>query len=129
MSDLLRADKLNGVHPKLVQMVNAAAKKTPWPIVIIEGRRTIERQKQLVAQGASKTMNSRHIPGADDLAKAIDVAPAPEGQASWAWPLYYQLAPIMKAAAVEAGVNVEWGGDWTNFKDGPHWQLPWAEYP
>jgi len=27
------------------------------------------------------------------------------------------------------GVSVEWGGDWKSFKDGPHYQLPWAKYP
>jgi peptidoglycan L-alanyl-D-glutamate endopeptidase CwlK len=39
------------------------------------------------------------------------------------------LAPGVKTAAVEIGVEIEWGGDWTKFKDGPHWQLPWSSYP
>jgi peptidoglycan L-alanyl-D-glutamate endopeptidase CwlK len=35
----------------------------------------------------------------------------------------------VKRAAQEVGVPVEWGGDWKSFKDGPHWQLPFKEYP
>jgi peptidoglycan L-alanyl-D-glutamate endopeptidase CwlK len=35
----------------------------------------------------------------------------------------------MKAAAKAEKVPVEWGGDWTTFKDGPHYQLPWKSYP
>jgi peptidoglycan L-alanyl-D-glutamate endopeptidase CwlK len=26
-------------------------------------------------------------------------------------------------AAEELGIEVEWGGDWKRFPDGPHWQL------
>lgn len=129
MGEILHRERMVGVHGDLVKVVVLAAEKAPWPLVIIEGRRTIERQRELVAQGASKTLNSRHIPGADNLGKALDVAPAPEGVASWAWPLYYQLAPLMKEAAEELAISVEWGGDWTSFKDGPHWQLPHGEYP
>ena len=35
----------------------------------------------------------------------------------------------VKTAAEEEGVPIEWGGDWRTFKDGPHFQLPWADYP
>jgi peptidoglycan L-alanyl-D-glutamate endopeptidase CwlK len=34
----------------------------------------------------------------------------------------------MKAAAKAEKVPLEWGGDW-KFKDGPHFQLPWATHP
>ena len=112
----------------MVKVVKHAEGLVPWDIMIIEGVRTVERQKQLVKQGASRTMNSRHIPGADGLAKAFDCAPAPEGQPSWAWPLYYVLAEVMKTSAAEMRQVIEWGGDWTSFKDGPHWQLPFGVY-
>ena len=46
----------------------------------------------------------------------------------WDWPLYAKLAAAMKAAAKVEKVPVEWGGSW-KFKDGPHFQLPWAKYP
>jgi peptidoglycan L-alanyl-D-glutamate endopeptidase CwlK len=132
MSELLHRERLKGVHPDLVKVVLRAVENAPWAVALIEGRRTIERQRQLYSQGASTTMDSRHIPPpppGDDLAKAVDLAPAPDGVASWAWPLYYQFAPLMKAAARELGVDIEWGGDWSRFKDGPHWQLSHKAYP
>ena len=42
---------------------------------------------------------------------------------------HFKLAPIIKQAAKDVGVPIEWGGDWRTFKDGPHWQLPWEQYP
>jgi peptidoglycan L-alanyl-D-glutamate endopeptidase CwlK len=35
----------------------------------------------------------------------------------------------MKQAAKDVNVPIEWGGDWSAFKDGPHFQLPWVKYP
>lgn len=115
--------RLKDIHPDLKRVVNRAV-ALGAKFRVIEGLRTIERQKQLVASGASKTMKSRHITG-----HAVDLAPLePDGDVSWAWPLYYPLAKIIKRAAIEEGVSIEWGGDWRTFKDGPHWQLPWAKY-
>ena len=117
-------DRLHGVHPDLVKVVKRAIEITPIDFTVLEGLRTVERQKQLVAQGASKTMKSRHITG-----HAVDLAPVVGGEVRWDWPLYKQLAVTIKRAAKEVGVTVEWGGDWLRFKDGPHWQLPWKKYP
>lgn len=119
-SDIL---KLRGVHPDLVKIVNELARITTIEFTILEGLRTVERQKQLVASGASTTMKSRHITG-----HAVDIAPKLNGAISWDWPLYRKLAPIIKQAAKNVNVPIEWGGDWVKFKDGPHWQLPWAKY-
>jgi len=44
-------------------------------------------------------------------------------------PLYEQIALAMKAAAAELRMPLEWGGDWTTLRDGPHYQLPWGNYP
>lgn len=121
--------RLTGVHPDLVRVVRRAALLTDLPFAVLEGVRTVARQKQLVAQGASKTMNSRHIPGRDGFAKAVDIAPMIGGKISWDWPLYHRLAKVMKAAAMQEQVQIEWGGDWRTFKDGPHWQLPHKAYP
>ena len=51
------------------------------------------------------------------------------GKPSWHWPHYRALAPFVKATAEELKITVEWGGDWLDFPDGPHWQLPWQSYP
>jgi len=116
--------RLEGVHPDLVRVVKRAAAISDLDFTVLEGLRTLERQKQLVAAGASKTMNSRHLTG-----HAVDLAPMLSGAVSWDWPLYRRLAPIVKQAAVDENVPIEWGGDWRTFKDGPHWQLPFGSYP
>lgn len=121
--------KLDGAHPDLARVIKRAAALSNIDFTVLEVLRTVGRQRQLVAQGASKTMKSRHLPGADGKSRAVDIAPLDGGQVSWSWPLYHKLAPIIKQAAKDEGVPIEWGGDWRTFKDGPHWQLPWAQYP
>jgi peptidoglycan L-alanyl-D-glutamate endopeptidase CwlK len=111
--------KLKGVHPDLVRVIKKAAEITKVEFAVIEGLRTLERQKQLVAAGASKTLKSRHLTG-----HAADVVPLVDGRIRWDWPLYHKLAPFIKAAARAENVPIEWGGDWKSFPDGPHWQLP-----
>ena len=113
--------KLEGVHPDLVAVVKRAIEITEQDFSVIEGMRSIERQKELVASGASKTMNSRHLNG-----HAVDIAPYP---LSWDWEYFYPIADAMKQAARELDIDLEWGGDWNSFKDGPHWQLSWNSYP
>ncbi len=115
--------RLEGVHPDLVRVVKRAIEITPVDFTVTEGLRTVERQRALVAAGASQTMKSRHITG-----HAVDLAALVMGEVRWDWPLYAKLAGAMKAAAKEVGVPLEWGGDW-KMKDGPHFQLTWAAYP
>lgn len=115
---------MQGVHPDLAKVIHRAAALSPIEFRVIEGMRTLKRQRELVASGASKTMNSRHLTG-----HAVDLAPYVGGTIRWDWPLFYKLAPAVKQAAAEVGVPIEWGGDWRTFKDGPHFQLPFAGYP
>ncbi len=116
--------RLEGVRPDLVRVVERAIGITTVDFTVLEGRRTPERQRQLVAAGASQTMNSRHLTG-----HAVDLGAWVNSQVRWDWPLYYRIADAMKAAAQAEDVPIEWGGDWKTFKDGPHYQLPWKEYP
>ena len=82
------------------------------------------RQEQLVKAGASQTLKSRHLTG-----HAVDLGAMLNGSVRWDWPLYDKVAAAMKAAAAELKIPLEWGGDWTTLKDGPHFQLPWSAYP
>lgn len=116
--------RLEGVHPDLVRVVKKAAAMSPLDFTVLEGLRTLDRQKQLMAAGATKTMNSRHLTG-----HAVDLAPMIGGTVRWDWPLYHQLAAVVKDAAKAENVPLQWGGDWRTFKDGPHWELPWKSYP
>lgn len=117
-------ERLNGVHPDLVKVVERAIEITTVDFTITEGLRTPERQKVLFEAGASTTLNSRHITG-----HAVDLAAWVDGQVDWSWPLYSKIATAMKEASKELGIPIEWGGDWKKFKDGPHFQLPRKEYP
>ena len=116
-------ERLEGVHPDLVAVVKLAIQKTEIDFTVLEGLRTKERQVQLVASGASRTMNSRHLTG-----HAVDLGAMLNGKVEWSWPLYDKIAKAMKEAADELNIPVEWGGDW-KMKDGPHWQLPRDKYP
>ena len=118
-------EKLIGVHPELAKVVKLAAQKSPLDFIITEGVRTLERQKQLVAAGASRTLKSRHLTG-----HAVDLAAKVDGEVRWDWPLYAKLAQAMKDAAIELKVSIQWGGDWkTPKKDGCHFQLHTRFYP
>ena len=135
--------KLNGVHPALRGVILAAAERSRQPFAVIEGLRTKERQAQLVKSGASKTMNSRHITG-----HAVDLWPldaygrslpsdaafkrgSAEAKAAdrALWAGLRSIAEIVKAVADERGIAIEWGGDWSSFPDGPHFQLTHKGYP
>ena len=116
--------KLQGIHPDLRRVMDRALQEAAIDFRVLEGLRTLARQKQLVASGASQTLRSRHLTG-----HAVDIAPLVGGKVSWDWPLYHRLAPAVKLAAQAEGVDIEWGGDWRSFPDGPHWQLSWAAYP
>lgn len=116
--------KLTGVHPDLVRVVERAISITDVDFKVLEGMRPPERQAQLVRAGASTTMRSRHLTG-----HAVDLGALINGKIRWDWPLYYKIAAAMKLAAADLNIPIEWGGDWKKFKDGPHFQLPWKDYP
>ena len=113
--------RLSGVHPDLVAVVKRAIQITKQDFTVLEGIRNINRQRELVKAGKSKTMNSRHLTG-----HAVDLAPWP---ISWDWENFYPIADAMKQAAEELGVDLEWGGDWKSFPDGPHFQVSRKSYP
>jgi len=128
------------VHPDLVRVVKKAAALSSLDFTVLEGLRTKERQKQLMDLGATKTLNSRHLTG-----HAVDLAPMVGGTVRWDWPLYHQLAEVVRSASVSENVPIRWGGTWKllsaingpitakvlsrSFPDGPHFELPRASYP
>ena len=132
--------RLEGVHPDLIRVVKKAAALSDLDFTVLEGVRTPERQKQLRQQGATRTLNSRHITG-----HAVDLAPMLDGKVSWDWPLYHRLAEYVRSASISENVPIRWGGTWKllsaingpitakvlsrSFPDGPHFELPRANYP
>lgn len=117
-------ERLNTINPDLRRVVMKAFETMPFDVTVIEGIRTKERQAELFAKGASKTMNSKHLTG-----RAVDLAPYPID-----WndkQRFVVMAEHVLAAAKELGVKVRWGGDWNQngdwkderFFDGPHFEL------
>lgn len=110
--------RLDGVHPDLRRVVMRAAEISPLEFVITEGLRSLKRQRELVEAGASRTYNSRQLSG-----MAIDFAPIVGGGLTWKWPPFRIVASAFKQASRELGIPIAWGGDWRDFKDGPHIEL------
>lgn len=114
--------KIYDVEPRLQRVVHAAAAIATFPFMVTEGRRTAERQAQLVAEGRSQTMNSEHLNGS-----AVDLAVIKDGKPNWDdFTDYSQLAKVMFQAAFIMKVPIAWGGHWRTLKDGPHFELDWA---
>lgn len=125
--------RLVGVHPVLADLIRAASAACDIPFTVIEGLRTAERQRELVARGASKTQNSRHLTG-----HAVDLwpldpttgKPLPAGTKeaeARLWADLRAISAVVKAEASRRGVMIEWGGDWG--WDAPHFQLNRTAFP
>lgn len=127
--------RLHGVHENLVHVIEEALRISPIDITVLEGLRSRARQAELLRQGATWTMESRHLTG-----DAVDLAPLLGDEIRWDWPLYLRLANAMRRAAAAVQVPVRWGGTWKRIDtltrdlvaadlhqvkpDGPHFELP-----
>ena len=100
-------DRLEGVDERLVAVVKQAITTTKIDFGVIQGMRTLEMQKALVAKGASQTMKSKHLTG-----HAVDLMAYIEGRGSWELNLYDDLADAMKEAGDTLGVRLRWGAAW-----------------
>lgn len=145
--------RLVGVHPRLAAVAARAIALSTQDFTVLEGVRTLERQKVLKAQGASQTLDSRHLKQADGYGHAVDLAAWVDGQVAWdPWSRYVAIADAVRRAAIELDTPVRWGGGWFNlnglaslqavakastdyvaerraagrkaFLDGPHFELP-----
>tara|TARA_R100000654_G_scaffold5_1_gene17 strand:+ start:1089 stop:1469 length:381 start_codon:yes stop_codon:yes gene_type:complete len=95
--------RLKGVNPKLVNILNELIKI--MDVTIIEGLRNKERQKELLAQGKSKTKYSKHLEG-----KAVDLAPYP---INWKdRERFHYMGGMLRGIAKQLNINIRWGGDW-----------------
>lgn len=145
--------RLAGVHPDLMRVVRRAAEGGAlFRVPLDGGRRTPERQAELMRAGKTQTLNSRHLTG-----HAVDLAPLVGGEVSWDWKHFFPRADAVADAARAEGVPLIWGGAWGRtvqdwpkggakaaqdayvaerraqgvkpFLDGPHFELARAFYP
>ena len=119
-------ERLRTCDPALQSVIVHAMGYQVMDFTVLEGHRSLERQRELYDTNRSKTMNSRHL---TDPSQAVDIAPYP---IDWS-DIYrfYALGGIVMAAAKERGVPIRWGGDWDSdwflaehgFKDPGHFEL------
>lgn len=100
-------NKLKGVKAPLVRVVEKAITLTTQDFSVVEGLRSVERQKKLVAAKKSQTMASKHITG-----EAVDLAAYVDGTIEWQLHLFDEIADAMKQAAIIEGVALRWGAAW-----------------
>ena len=101
-------DRLEGIDERLQAVVKMAITLTKTDFGVVQGMRTLEQQKELVAKGASKTLKSKHLEG-----KAFDIMAFVNGRASWELNLYDDICDAFKAAAEEVGCAIKWGAAWS----------------
>lgn len=122
--------KLETCDPRLISIIESAIAISPIDFTVIEGHRSVARQRQLFEIGATK------IDGITRLGKhnhepslAVDVAPYP---IDWQdLRRFYYLAGCIMSVAASQGIGLRWGGDWNSngsfddqtFHDLPHFEL------
>ena len=99
--------RLAGVKAPLVAVVNRAIEITTIDFGVSCGLRTIEEQRELVADGKSQTLKSRHL-----LGEAVDVFAYVRKAASYDLAHMAAIADAFRAAAAEQGVAITWGAAW-----------------
>lgn len=117
-------ERLKGVHPDLVKVMQASISDSPYDFGITEGFRSIERQRTLTAEGKSLTLNSRHLTG-----HAVDIAIFIDGKVTWDNKYYNEVAKHILAVAEKMGVSIVWGGTFRRLVDSVHFELNKKVYP
>ena len=123
-------EKLKTCHPDIQKVMHEAIKH--YDFIVLYGHRTVAEQQALYAQGRTKPgqvvtkldgvkkkSKHNHMPSL-----AVDIAPYPIDWNDLG--RFKALADVVKKAAKTVGVDIVWGGDWTSFKDYPHYEIKGA---
>ena len=97
-------------------------------ISVIEGHRTLERQKKLYDEGKSQIDgiaqkgNHNYMPSL-----AVDVIPYEKGVNPFDGTekselMFYRMNREFQRASNKLGIEITWGGNWS-FKDMPHYEI------
>jgi peptidoglycan L-alanyl-D-glutamate endopeptidase CwlK len=104
--------KLLHLTPLLALVIERACRESAMDVIITETVRTVERQRILVRQGASRTLRSKHLQQLDGFSHAVDVAFRIDGEVRFDWPLYFKFADFVRKEARKQGLRVTWGAIW-----------------
>lgn len=140
-------DRLKGVHPFLVEIIKQGIKNSPFDFGIPNygGLRTSKDQRELYAIGRTVDVGERkpvtycdgvnkvsnHQMRKDGFGWAFDIFIYYNGKASWNVDRLEAVARhLIKWSEVISQENPEfenyylsWGGDWSRFKDYPHFEM------
>ncbi|MGN7761273.1 M15 family metallopeptidase [Paenibacillus sp. 22594] len=129
------AARLGGLHPVLLAAANVLIQRCyarGIPIVITQGMRTIAEQNALYALGRTKkgsiVTNAKGGNSYHNYGLAMDFALLlPDGQ-NVSWDMNRdgngdKLADWQEVVQEAKKLGLEWGGDWTSFKDYSHLQM------
>jgi peptidoglycan LD-endopeptidase CwlK len=113
-------DQLNTLDPRLQKILIKAIHYVDFSI--LEGHRTLQRQKELFKSGKSKTMQSKHL---SEPSLAVDIAPYPYPDLNNPDPKIierelrqvYFLVGIIKGIAIENHIDIRLGSDWNRDND------------
>lgn len=150
--------KLAKMHPDLRRWLTRLRRNgVRFRIDTVE--RSLAAQQKAVASGNSKTMDSRHLVSkVSGKVHAVDLYPldhVDHDNVPWDWDDFYALGEQARIAAEQEGVPIRWGGPWVVLNgttksakalvadysarskaagrkpliDGPHFELPSAQYP
>jgi len=127
-SDTSKA-RLETCHSMLQTVANQALSLGVIDLIVLEGHRSVERQKQLFREGYSK------IDGVSKKGKhnyepslAIDISPYPvdwNDRDRWVW-----FGGFFISVGAALGIRLRWGGDWDgdlNLKEHKFWDAPHFE--
>ena len=106
-------NKLEGVHPTMVDTVKRAIEVSSVDFGVIYGVRSLAEQKRLYEAKRSQTMKSKHLVQEDGYSHAVDLMAYDGSNPSWDIVMYDDIADAMKAAAKETGARIRWGAAWT----------------
>ena len=96
-------DRLRGVDVRIINILNELIKI--MDVTVIEGLRSADRQKELLAKGATKVKYSKHMDG-----KAVDIAQYP---IDWKdSDRFHYMGGMIRSLAKQLNVPIRWGGDW-----------------
>ena len=123
MIDSASIPRLSNLHPFVRQKAEQfllEAYRNGFFLRVTSGYRSPEEQERLYAQGRSMAgdivTNARAFESFHNFGLAIDVVEIRGGIPIWENPRWNQIGEIGKQ------FGFKWGGDWTSFKDRPHFE-------
>ena len=128
-------DNMRGIHPKLIGVLFLALNKSSIDFTVTDGLRTTTQQQALYAQGRTKPgaivtnadgvkSKSNHQEKSDGFGHAIDLYPYYNGMVQLNDNASLKkIAVTISEAAMQLGVAIKWGGEFTSIADYPHFEL------